>query len=157
MAEDQSGDSDLTQGIVLTDLPTAASVSATLATSRCCWCGAERGCLRSAPIVRTTMGRSVTGLSSMTTVRCPWHHAYFDPQKGEALRAPASIPIPTWSVEQHGSKNFVGAKRATPQAKPRGKRAGEAADRMVIVGAGAAGFAAAEMPRREQYGARSSC
>ena len=96
-------------------------------------------------------GPLVDGLVVDDTVRCPWHHACFDLQTGEALRAPALSPIPTWSVEQRDGKIFVGAKRAEPQARPRGKTAEGAPERIVIVGGGAAGFAAAEMLRREQY------
>jgi NADPH-dependent 2,4-dienoyl-CoA reductase/sulfur reductase-like enzyme len=96
-------------------------------------------------------GPLVDGVIVDETVRCPWHHACFDLQTGEPLRAPALSPIATWTVEQRDGKIFVGAKRAQPQAKPRAKPAGGAADRIVIVGGGAAGFAAAEMLRREQY------
>jgi NADPH-dependent 2,4-dienoyl-CoA reductase/sulfur reductase-like enzyme/nitrite reductase/ring-hydroxylating ferredoxin subunit len=96
-------------------------------------------------------GPLVEGVVVDETVRCPWHHACFDLQTGEALRAPALSPIPTWSVEQRDGKIFVGAKRAQPQAKPRRKTAGGAPERIVIVGGGGAGFAAAEMLRRKQY------
>ena len=91
------------------------------------------------------------GLVVDGAVRCPWHHACFDLQTGEALRAPALSPIATWSVEQRNGKIFVGEKRAQPDARPRGRTAGGAPERIVVVGGGAAGFAAAEMLRREQY------
>jgi apoptosis-inducing factor 3 len=155
MAEDQSGGSDLTQGIGLADLADDGRLVGHVGDEQVL--SVRRGARVSAVGANCTHynGPLGDGLVVDETVRCPWHHAYFDPQKGEALRVPALIPIPTWTVEQHDGKNFVCAKRATPQSKPRGERAGEAADRMVIVGGGA-GFTAAEMPRREQYGGRSS-
>ena len=91
------------------------------------------------------------GLVVGDTVRCPWHHACFDLRSGEALRAPALSPIACWSVEQRDGKIFVGEKRAQPKPEPRGKPATAAPDRIVIVGGGAAGFAAAEMLRRVDF------
>jgi hypothetical protein len=82
------------------------------------------------------------------TVRCPWHHACFDLCTGEALSAPALSPVACWSVEQHDSKIFVREKRAHSTPTPRGKPVGAAPEKIVIVGGGAAGFAAVEMLRR---------
>ena len=92
------------------------------------------------------------GLMVGDTVRCPWHHACFSLRTGEALRAPALSPVACWAVEQRDGKIFVRAKRDAPAPKP--TRAAKAADtprNIVIVGGGAAGFAAAEMLRREGY------
>jgi NADPH-dependent 2,4-dienoyl-CoA reductase/sulfur reductase-like enzyme/nitrite reductase/ring-hydroxylating ferredoxin subunit len=91
------------------------------------------------------------GLVVGDTVRCPWHHACFDLRSGEALRAPALSPIACWSVEQRDGKIFVGEKLAKPKPEPRGKPATAAPDQIVIIGGGAAGFAAAEMLRRVHY------
>jgi NADPH-dependent 2,4-dienoyl-CoA reductase/sulfur reductase-like enzyme/nitrite reductase/ring-hydroxylating ferredoxin subunit len=91
------------------------------------------------------------GLVVGHTVRCPWHHACFDLRTGEALHAPALSPIACWSVEQRDGRIFVREKRAQPKPESRGKPAREAPDRIVIVGGGAAGFAAAEMLRRLDY------
>ena len=84
-------------------------------------------------------------------MRCPWHHACFSLRTGEALRAPALSPIDCWSVEQRDGKIFVTGKRADAKPAPRGKPAAHAPERIVIVGGGAAGFAAAEMLRRQDY------
>jgi NADPH-dependent 2,4-dienoyl-CoA reductase/sulfur reductase-like enzyme/nitrite reductase/ring-hydroxylating ferredoxin subunit len=96
-------------------------------------------------------GPLVDGLVVGDTVRCPWHHACFDLRTGEALEAPALSPIASWAVEQRDGKIWVSEKREQPQPKPRGKAAGSAPEKIVIVGGGAAGFAAAEMLRRENY------
>ena len=91
------------------------------------------------------------GLVVGNTVRCPWHHACFDLRTGEALRAPALSPVACWRVEQQDGKIFVREKVRQQKPEPRGKPAASAPDRIVIVGGGAAGFAAAEMLRRVHY------
>jgi NADPH-dependent 2,4-dienoyl-CoA reductase/sulfur reductase-like enzyme/nitrite reductase/ring-hydroxylating ferredoxin subunit len=91
------------------------------------------------------------GLVVGDTIRCPWHHACFDLRRGEALRAPALDPIPCWSVEQRNGMIFVGEKRAPATRARRGGSPGNAPGRIVFVGGGAAGFAAAEGLRREAF------
>src|SRR6476469_590213 len=88
-------------------------------------------------------GPLADGLLAGETIRCPWHHAHFNLQTGEAIAAPALAPVTCWSVEERGGKIFVKDKKA--QSAP-GKTG--ANERVVIVGGGAAGFAAAEMLRR---------
>src|SRR5262249_44214900 len=78
------------------------------------------------------------------------HHACFDLRTGEALRAPSLSPVACWRVEQRDGKIFV--RQKLPQQKPEPRKPeASAPDRMVIVGGGAAGFAAAEMLRRVQF------
>ena len=88
------------------------------------------------------------GLLVDGTVRCPWHHACFDLRSGAPLRAPALNPIPCYDVLVDGAVVRVGKRKPEPKvwASPAGAPA-----RIVIVGAGAAGHAAAEMLRREGY------
>jgi apoptosis-inducing factor 3 len=95
-------------------------------------------------------GPLAEGLVVDSTVRCPWHHACFDLRTGEALRAPAFDPIVCWNVQRQDDLLVVQGKRERPAAK-RDPNGGSAPDRIVIIGSGAAGFAAAEMLRREGF------
>ena len=88
------------------------------------------------------------------TVRCPWHHACFSLRTGEALAAPALSPVACWRVERRGERVVVTEKvERDPLAPtyPSGRLEPSAMRDVVIVGAGAAGSAAAEMLRRCGY------
>jgi NADPH-dependent 2,4-dienoyl-CoA reductase/sulfur reductase-like enzyme/nitrite reductase/ring-hydroxylating ferredoxin subunit len=93
-------------------------------------------------------GPLVEGLVVGDSVRCPWHHACFNLRNGEAERAPALSPLACWTVEQRNGRVFVNGRR--PQPKPQSARS-SAPGRVVIIGGGAAGFAAAEMLRRRGF------
>jgi NADPH-dependent 2,4-dienoyl-CoA reductase/sulfur reductase-like enzyme/nitrite reductase/ring-hydroxylating ferredoxin subunit len=95
-------------------------------------------------------GPLAEGLIVGDTVRCPWHHACFSLRTGEAIEAPAFNPVGCWRVEVRGDKLFV-REKIEPATAPRSTKA-KGPDRVVIVGGGAAGFAAAEMLRREGFG-----
>jgi NADPH-dependent 2,4-dienoyl-CoA reductase/sulfur reductase-like enzyme/nitrite reductase/ring-hydroxylating ferredoxin subunit len=92
-------------------------------------------------------GPLAKGLMVDCTVRCPWHHARFDLRTGEAIGAPALSDTSCWNIEKRGPRFFVVAKKnKEPARKPKSSPTS-----VVIVGAGAAGNAAAEMLRREGY------
>src|SRR5262245_34976021 len=93
-------------------------------------------------------GLLAKGLMVDCTVRCPLHHACFDLRTGEAIAAPALNDVSSWSIEKRGELFFVtGRIDKKPTQKPKSSPSS-----VVIVGAGAAGGAAAEMLRREGYG-----
>lgn len=95
-------------------------------------------------------GPLAEGLLVGETVRCPWHHACFNLRSGEAMHAPAIAPLAAWRVEQKDGKIFVREKRAA-ESPVRVANPG-APQKIVIVGGGAAGYAAAEMLRRLGFG-----
>jgi nitrite reductase/ring-hydroxylating ferredoxin subunit len=96
-------------------------------------------------------GPLADGMIVGDTVRCPWHHACFSLQTGEAVRAPALDPIACWRVERVGDVVFVREKLAESAAR-RLRDSREAPTSVVIIGGGGAGLAAADMLRREGYG-----
>jgi apoptosis-inducing factor 3 len=99
-------------------------------------------------------GPLADGLVAGNTIRCPWHHARFSLATGQALCAPALNPIASWDVERRNDMVFVGQKRELIDGatRPPGQRSIPTPPvSIVIVGAGAAGNAAAEMLRRSGY------
>ena len=92
-------------------------------------------------------GPLAKGLLVDCTVRCPWHHARFDLRTGEAIAAPALNNVARYKIDKREAQFFVTSKiDEKPVRKPKSSPAS-----VVIVGAGAAGGAAAEMLRREGY------
>ncbi len=89
------------------------------------------------------------GLITGDTVRCPLHHACFSLRTGEALGAPAFDPLSCWLIERDGERIMV-RKKAAQVTSPVASGVGDL-KAIVIIGAGAAGFACAEMLRRRGY------
>ncbi len=100
------------------------------------------------------------------TIRCPWHHACFELRNGAASHAPALNDLPCYNIALENDIVRVTGKRTGGQLRGRGKqpRGSRAPERVVfepnpitgpscvlIIGAGAAGNACAEMLRREGY------
>lgn len=139
---------DLTTGIALADIPDN---------------GLFGGHANGKPVLLSREGTSVwavdgacthysgplaDGLKTGHTVRCPWHHACFDLRTGEATAAPALRPLGRWKVEQRDGRVFV--REALPASPPR-RTPRQTPESVVIIGAGAAGDAAADVLRREGY------
>jgi NADPH-dependent 2,4-dienoyl-CoA reductase/sulfur reductase-like enzyme/nitrite reductase/ring-hydroxylating ferredoxin subunit len=92
-------------------------------------------------------GPLTKGLMVDCTVHCPWHHARFDLRTGEAIAAPALNNVACYKIEKRGERFCVIGKIDKRAAR----RPRSAPPSVVIIGAGAAGSAAAEMLRREGY------
>ena len=93
-------------------------------------------------------GPLAEGLVVDGTLRCPWHHACFSLETGEAIGAPALSPIPCYSIVRKGTRVSVGEKKEPPERSLAG---GSLPASIVVLGAGAAGAAAVEALRREGY------
>lgn len=93
-------------------------------------------------------GPLADGLVEGHTVRCPWHHAAFDLRTGEVERGPALAPLACYEVEERDGVVRVTAAQAAPPAR---RTPAHVSQSVVIVGAGAAGVAAAETLRAEGY------
>ena len=106
------------------------------------------------------------GVLVSDTIRCPWHHACFQLHNGAASRAPALNDLPSYDVLVENNIVRVARKRDRGQVKgePHRARTSRAPERVlfepnptagpssvVIIGAGGAGNACAEMLRREAY------
>ena len=111
-------------------------------------------------------GPLVEGVLVGETVRCPWHHACFELRNGAASHAPALNDLPCYDVLLENDIVRITQKRTGGHLhgsgrRPRGSRAPEKVivepspitgpSSVLIIGAGAAGNACAEMLRREGY------
>src|ERR1700730_7193252 len=94
-------------------------------------------------------GPLAEGLVVGDSIRCPCHHACVDLLSAHGPLARALSALAVWQVEREGDRILVRQKREQP--KPRGKGPVDAPGNVVIVGGGAAGFAAAEMLRRQEF------
>jgi len=148
--QDKTAGPDLTAGVALTELADGSTLGGRVGDEEVML--VRRGSEIFAVGARCTHyhGPLAEGLVVDDTIRCPWHHACFDLRSGEALRAPALSALSCWAVEQRDGKVFVAGKRPESKRPPR-KTQGQKPARIVIVGGGAAGFAAAERLRREGY------
>ncbi|MEI4472838.1 FAD-dependent oxidoreductase [Frigidibacter sp. MR17.24] len=79
------------------------------------------------------------GLVTEGQIRCPWHHARFSLADGTAVGGPAVAPLSCYPVSEAGGRVTVGPKPDRPGTPGRSGPA----ERIVIVGTGAAGHALA--------------
>jgi NADPH-dependent 2,4-dienoyl-CoA reductase/sulfur reductase-like enzyme/nitrite reductase/ring-hydroxylating ferredoxin subunit len=148
MADDQKPQGpDLTQGVPASDLPDGGMLLGHVGEDAVLL--VRRNGSVSAISAHCTHyhGPLAEGLVVGNTIRCPWHHACFDLDSGEALAAPALSPLACWRVEGRDDRLYVGARKEMPPPK----KTAAATERIVILGGGAAGFAAAEMLRRRGF------
>lgn len=99
----------------------------------------QGGAIRAFSAKCTHLGAPLAkGLLHDGTIRCPWHHARFSAETGEAAGAPAFAPLSCYDIDEDGERvRVLGKRRATrPAPAP-------LPGRVVIVGTGAAGYACA--------------
>lgn len=95
-------------------------------------------------------GPLAEGLVVGDTIRCPWHHACFSLRSGEATRPPALNALAVWDVTRDRDNIVVQRKREAMRPSA-AHRSAPTPEKFVIVGGGAAGFAAAETLRRDGF------
>jgi NADPH-dependent 2,4-dienoyl-CoA reductase/sulfur reductase-like enzyme/nitrite reductase/ring-hydroxylating ferredoxin subunit len=93
-------------------------------------------------------GPLAEGIVEGGSIRCPWHHARFDLATGAACGGPALTGVSAWEVERQGERFRITRRRAPA---PSAGTPAERPDSAVIVGAGAAGSAAAVALRDAGY------
>ena len=140
---------DFSRGLLLADVPSSGVLSGRVGTEPVLLMRRADGLFAVSGACTHYGGPLGEGLVVGDTVRCPWHHACFDLRSGEALAAPAFNALDRWAVETEGDRVFVHRRTAATPARTTDVSAHPA--RIVIVGGGAAGFAAAEMLRRRGY------
>lgn len=152
MSDDDDTGPDLSRGIPVADLPDGALVGGTVdgdsvvlvnhGGRRCAFSG---HCTHlDAPLA--------DGLVVDGTLRCPWHHARFSLETGEAVGAPAFEPLERYDVVERDGRIVVTGKLAA--ASPPRPSPDDVPQRIVIVGGGGAGHACAEMLARHGFGDR---
>jgi apoptosis-inducing factor 3 len=140
---------DLKAGVALRELTDGAMVPGVVDGEEAILVRAEGKLYALAALCTHYHAKLCDGLLTGTVLHCPMHHARFDVRSGEALSAPALDALSCWRVEQVGDQAVV---RERLVASPKAARPVAAApQRIVIVGGGAAGLAAAEMLRREGF------
>jgi len=152
MGERASADQvpDLTQGVSLADVAEGALFAGRVGEEKVILARVGGEVLAVSATCTHYGGPLAEGLLVGDTVRCPWHHACFSLRTGEAVRAPAFDPVACWKVERQGDRVVV-RERLSSRAKARTGSPPGAPERVIIIGGGAAGFAAAERLRREGY------
>ncbi len=97
-------------------------------------------------------GPLAEGLVVGDTVRCPYHHACFSLRNGEVLGAPGMKALACWTIERAGDTIRVGNRKpATERGVWQPDEQAPLPEKIVIVGAGAAGNTAAETLRWHGY------
>jgi NADPH-dependent 2,4-dienoyl-CoA reductase/sulfur reductase-like enzyme/nitrite reductase/ring-hydroxylating ferredoxin subunit len=88
---------------------------------------------------------------------CPWHHACFRASTGALLEPPALDALPSYPVEIRGDDIFIEMPaEPTDRRTPEMTKADTNADKrvFVIIGGGAAGYAAAQTLREDDFSGR---
>lgn len=150
MGEHDENKPDLSAGVAISSIPEGSILAGMV--------GEESVLLtRAGDEVRAFAGKCThlgapleEGLCVDGEIRCPWHHARFDLRTGEALAAPAFDALQPWDVERRGDLVVVTRPAPTPNLACRAFE-GHSDVGMVIVGGGAAGYAAAHALRQRGH------
>src|SRR5579859_2123853 len=118
--------------------------------------GLIKGCFRGQPVVLTQQRGKYYALSGKCThmdgplnegivvdgeVHCPWHHARFSVETGEAVAAPAFEALTRFETTVLGGRVFVVGRDPGCERTAVIAAGSPLAGRVVIVGSGAGGYA----------------
>jgi NADPH-dependent 2,4-dienoyl-CoA reductase/sulfur reductase-like enzyme/nitrite reductase/ring-hydroxylating ferredoxin subunit len=140
---------DLTQGIAVSRIPVDGVLLGRVGEDRLLLARVDGALVAVGASCSHYGGALHEGLRVGATISCPLHHACFDLRTGVALKAPALSPLVRWRVEERGGVAFVEQPLEPVSAPKRDGRNDPAT--IVIVGGGAAGFAAAQRLRDLGY------
>jgi NADPH-dependent 2,4-dienoyl-CoA reductase/sulfur reductase-like enzyme/nitrite reductase/ring-hydroxylating ferredoxin subunit len=140
---------DLTKGVPLADIPATGALAGHVDGNPALLVRLDDG-IHAVSGSCTHYGAPLSeGLVVADEIRCPWHHACFSLRTGAALRAPAFAALTSWRVEVVGQTAFVRAGETLEHPIQPAQRPHP--ERIVIIGGGAAGFAAALRLRELGY------
>lgn len=96
------------------------------------------------------------GILNGTRIVCPWHHASYDATTGDVLEPPSLDALPVYQLKISGDDVIVVLPDDVPGSRiPKMTRRDESDERVfVIIGAGAAGNAAAQTLREDGFKGR---
>ncbi|GJD61282.1 apoptosis inducing factor family protein [Methylobacterium frigidaeris] len=148
MADKDSQDKpDFASGIPSDDLPEGAMLEGTLGEDKVLLLRRD-GQVRAIGARCTHLGAPLAkGIVADGEVRCPWHHARFSLETGEAVGAPAFDPLPCYRAEERDGRITVTGRRKAA-VRPATRNPGK----VVIIGGGAGGHACAEWLARAGHG-----
>ncbi len=147
--DDQPDTPDFAEGVAAADVPLDGVLLGHVGEARVILARVDGDIVAVSADCTHYQGPLEEGLRVGETIRCPWHHACFSLRTGAALEAPALSPLARWEVELDGDRVRVG-REASPAAPARSRATDP--ETIVIVGGGAAGFAAAQRLRDLGYG-----
>ena len=140
---------DLTQGVPVSDIPEQGVLAGHVGEDKVLLARVEGEIVAVSGACTHYSAPLEKGLRVGDTIRCPWHHACFSLKTGAALEAPALSPLDRWKVEEKDGVVTVAEKLEA--VEPASPSPAEDLKRIVIVGGGAAGFAAAQRLRDLGY------
>ena len=151
MVDGQKGPSgmDLSKGVALVDIPSDGFLAGHVGGEPVLLSNID-GDYYAVSATCTHYGAPLSeGLVDGETVRCPWHHACFSLKTGAALKAPSFDALERWQVKIVGDRASI--RKKLPAAIPERRLPVIHPKNIVIIGGGAAGFAAADMLRKQGF------
>ena len=144
---------DFARGIPAGDLPEGAMIEGTLGEDKVLLLRRD-GAVTAIGARCTHLGAPLAkGIVAEGEIRCPWHHARFSLETGEAVGAPAFAPLPCYRAEERDGRITVTGRREAASRPEGAEPAKGSLGKVVVIGGGAGGHACAEWLARAGHGA----